>query len=81
MNKARIVSLVSGAFALAIGLVAQTASAVCCSAPICQSNTPPLLCNYCNPSCSVDDDTSTAQAIEGVYDEAAGLCYVATSAR
>ncbi|MFY0534595.1 hypothetical protein [Nannocystis pusilla] len=56
-----------------VGLAAQTASAVCCGAPICQQEEPPIICNWCDPECVEGEQMSAAP--EMVYDEVEGLCY------
>lgn len=59
----------------AVGLGATPAHAIiCCSAPICQSDNPPKLCNTCS-DCEVDQQSPVASEI--VYDEVESICYVA----
>ncbi|WAS94893.1 hypothetical protein [Nannocystis punicea] len=76
MRSIRSFSLV--AIALSFGAVAfgaRTAeAAICCGAPVCQSDNPPALCNWCTPTC-VEDEEPVAGEI--VYDEVESLCYVA----
>lgn len=73
MSKAALLSFVSIAFATAVGLTTEVASArPCCSA--CVQN--PWVCrNGCTPGCAVDDDAAPGGRI--VYDEVAAVCYVA----
>ena len=75
MLKLRLATVVSAAFALAVGFVSQQASAlICCSA--CEKNPHNPACYHgCSPSCATEDEPVIGQV---VYDEAAGVCYVAT---
>ncbi|PCC68912.1 hypothetical protein SAMN02745121_05754 [Nannocystis exedens] len=58
-----------------VGLASQTASALCCSAPICQREEPPppLSCWNCDPECVEEEQMSVIPEL--VYDEVEGLCY------
>ena len=56
-----------------VGLASQTASAICCSAPICQQEEPPRICWRCDMECAEGEQMSTVR--EMVYDEVEGLCY------
>ncbi|MCY0988145.1 hypothetical protein OV203_13485 [Nannocystis sp. ILAH1] len=58
-----------------VGLASQTASAICCSAPICQREEPPppSTCEDCDPECVEGEQMSAAPEL--VYDELAGVCY------
>ena len=55
-----------------VGLASQTASAVCCNAPICLQEEPPIICNWC-VQCPAVEQMSAAPEL--VYDEIEGLCY------
>jgi hypothetical protein len=61
-----------------VGLASQTASAVCCSAPICQQEEPPIICNWCDINCVEGEQMSAAPEL--VYDEVEGLCYETSAA-
>lgn len=67
-------SVVSFASAFsAVVFASGTASAApCCSAPICQQDIPPPICALCS-DCAAEDPSDA----ELVYDDTAGLCYVA----
>ncbi|MBZ5710489.1 MULTISPECIES: hypothetical protein [Nannocystis] len=69
------------AIALSFGAIAfgaRTAQAnICCSAPICQQDFPPSLCDRCTPTCAEDEAPAAAEI---VYDDAEQLCYVAGDA-
>jgi hypothetical protein len=69
--KKRLISIVSAAFAAAIGLSALPASAMpCCSICIEQ----PTLCAHgCSFRCSRDEPAAAPGHV--VYDEAAAVCY------
>ncbi len=73
MLNLRLATVVSAAFALAVGFVSQQASAlICCSA--CEAHFTSACLHGCSPSCATEDEPADAHV---VYDEAAGVCYVA----
>jgi hypothetical protein len=39
-------------------------AAPCCSAPICQSEDPPRICDWCSPSCAADEAAIEADPYE-----------------
>jgi hypothetical protein len=60
-----------------VGLASQTASAVCCDAPICLQEEPPIICNWCVECLAVEQMSIVPEL---VYDENEGLCYETTAA-
>lgn len=74
MRFAQLLSLAAVVVSFAgVGLASQTASAICCSAPICQQEEPPRICWYCDMECAEGEQMSTLPDL--VYDEVEGLCY------
>lgn len=67
------------AIALSFGAAAFASSsaqaAPCCSAPICQQEEPPSVCNHCL-NCAVEEEVANISE-EPVYDEVEGLCLAA----
>jgi hypothetical protein len=74
MRFAQILSVMAVVLAFGgVGLAAQTASAICCSAPLCQWEEPPAPCGWCDPNCVEGEEMSVAREL--VYDEVEGICY------
>jgi hypothetical protein len=49
-------------------------AAICCSNAKCQVENPPLMCNWCTPTCSEEEQSPTSGEV--VYDEVESICYV-----